>query len=399
MTASSTSVMVSLLVCVPCLNLLPMIDFIKELDHLRADDCLRTLPVADTSSMLNLSTNDYMGLADDTSLWPEFLSQYSPTTSSMSASSSRLLTGNHPEYVALENDLASLYNRPALVFNCGYHANTGILPALADKDDFIIADKLIHASLIDGIRLAAANGSSFARFNHNDTFHLRRLLEKRHGSTGRTFVVVESIYSMDGDQAPLQELVNMKHEFGFYLYVDEAHAVGARGKGGAGLMAELNLIHEADILIGTCGKALASCGAWAITSDTIRQWLINRCRTLIFTTGLPPINVAWTRFVLHKLQSMNSQRSKLRTLAQWLTSALSITPPVGGASHIVPYICGSNANALALSHTLQDNGFYVLPIRHPTVPIGQARLRLSLKANMSQQQLEPLVNIILNHKP
>ncbi len=377
-----------------------MIDFTKELDDLRSADCLRSLPSADTGKMLNLSTNDYMGLADDPNLWNEFISQYVPTTPSMSASSSRLLTGNHSEYVALERQLSALYDgRAALVFNCGYHANAGILPALADKDDLIIADKLIHASLIDGMRLAAANGTTVSRFGHNDMKHLRRLLEKRRGASGRTFVVVESIYSMDGDAAPLQELVDMKREFGFWFYVDEAHGVGARGKGGAGLMAEFGLSAEADILIGTCGKALASCGAWSITSDTVRQWLVNRCRTLIFTTGLPPINVAWTRFILNKLATMDAERAHLKELGHWLAESLGVSEPACGATHIVPYICGENAAAVALGQKLRDNGFYVLPIRHPTVPLGQARLRLSLKANMTSEQLMPLVQIIKSYKP
>ncbi|MBQ2321572.1 MAG: 8-amino-7-oxononanoate synthase [Bacteroidales bacterium] len=372
-----------------------MIDFEKQLDALSSAGCLRTLSTADTSLMINLSTNDYMGLADDASLVDEFLGQYSPLTRSMSASSSRLLTGNHAEYSALEAQLSELYGgRAALVFNCGYHANSGVLPALADKDDIIIADKLIHASLIDGMRLAAANGTAVVRFNHNDTAHLRRILEKRRGSSGRAFVVVESIYSMDGDTAPLHELVELKAEFGFWLYVDEAHAVGARGDGGAGLMAELGLASQADIIVGTCGKALASCGAWVVSSPLVRQWLVNRCRTLIFTTGLPPVNVAWTRFVLRKLQTMDRQRLHLKNLGEWLTKSLHCDIPKGGATHIVPYICGENSAAAALAQKLRDAGFYVLPIRHPTVPLHTARLRLSLKANMEKRRLAPLIDIL-----
>lgn len=353
------------------------------------------MPTADTSLTINLSTNDYMGLADDASIVDEFLGQYSPLTRSMSASSSRLLTGNHAEYSALEAQLSELYGgRAALVFNCGYHANSGVLPALADKDDIIIADKLIHASIIDGMRLAAANGTAVARFNHNDMAHLRRILEKRRGSAGRAFVVVESIYSMDGDIAPLHELVELKAEFGFWLYVDEAHAVGARGHGGAGLMAELGLVPQADIIVGTCGKALASCGAWVVSSPLVRQWLVNRCRTLIFTTGLPPVNVAWTRFILRKLQTMDSQRLHLKNLGEWLTKSLHCDIPKGGATHIVPYICGENSAAAALAQKLRDAGFYVLPIRHPTVPLHTARLRLSLKANIEQGRLAPLIDIV-----
>lgn len=374
-----------------------MTDIEKELNKLRQADCLRTLPTAAPSTMVNLSTNDYLGLADRADLLDEFLGRYTPRTSSMSASSSRLLTGNHAEYAELEAELSDLYGgRAALVFNCGYHANAGILPALADKDDTVIADKLIHASLIDGMRLCAANGTNTLRFNHNDMAHLRRLLERGKSAGGRTFVVVESIYSMDGDKAPLAELAEMRRQYGFWLYVDEAHGVGARGREGEGLLGELGLLGEADVIVGTCGKALASEGAWAVTSPAVREWLVNRCRTLIFTTGLPPINVAWTRHIIRHARGMAGERAHLQELGRWLTESLGGISGADEATHIVPYLCGENATAVTLAARLRSEGFYVLPIRHPTVPLGQARLRLSLKANMTKDELSPLVSVIKN---
>lgn len=377
-----------------------MIDFESELDSMRRADCLRVLPEADTCRMINLSTNDYLGLNDRPGLWEEFLTEYKPSTRSMSAASSRLLTGNHPEYRHLEDTLRSLYGgRAALVFNCGYHANAGVLPALADKEDVVIADKLIHASLIDGMRLCAANGSRVLRFNHNDMAHLRRLLAQvAKQSVGRVFVVVESIYSMDGDVAPLTELAELRREFGFWLYVDEAHAVGVRGKRGEGLVDELGLLPDVDILVGTCGKALASEGAWVISSDVVRQWLVNKCRTLIFTTGLPPVNVAWTDFIVRRVADMQAERANLLSLGRWLTESLCGSSPEGGATQIVPFICGENAEAVRLSRLAREAGFYVLPIRHPTVPKGQARLRLSLKASMRQADIIPLVNLLVAEK-
>lgn len=376
-----------------------MIDYQKELANLQQADSLRSLPTADTSGMVNLSTNDYLGLNDRVELYDEFLGAYSPSTRSMSAASSRLLTGNHAEYQHLEKTLSELYGGlSALVFNCGFHANTGVLPALADKDDLIIADKLIHASLIDGMRLAAANGTQTLRFNHNDVSHLRRLLERRRGASGRTFVVVESIYSMDGDLAPLAELCELRREFGFVLYVDEAHGVGVRGRLGEGLVGELGLLGEVDIIVGTCGKALASEGAWVISSPVVRQWLVNKCRTMIFTTGLPPVNVAWTDFIVQKVASMETERLNLRHLGSWLTRQLGMAEQQGGATQIVPYLCGENAVAVSLSAHLRDAGFYVLPIRHPTVPLGQARLRFSLKASMQQDELRPMLSIINDFK-
>ncbi len=363
-------------------------NYSEELDKLKASGSMRILPSADPNTRLNLSTNDYLGLNDRTDLIDKFLGSYAPTTRSMSASSSRLLTGNHAEYSLLENDLSALYEgRSALVFNCGYHANTGILPALTDKHDLIIADKLIHASLIDGMRLS---DTTILRFRHNDMAHLRSLLEKNRAAASNCFIVVESIYSMDGDCAPLAEIVELKHEFDAMLYVDEAHGVGVRGLRGEGLMGELGLAAEADVLIGTCGKALASNGAYAISNSVIRDFLINKCRTLIFTTALPPINIAWTRFIINEMQQMSSLRENLKTVSRNFASLIGAKSD----SQIVPFLCGENDKAIALSQKLRNAGFYVLPIRHPTVPIGQARLRFSLKANMSFADLAPIANLL-----
>lgn len=375
-----------------------MIDFNKEIEALRHSDCLRFLPETDTANMVNLSTNDYLGLNDRTDLYDEFLGSYSPSTRSMSAASSRLLTGNHLEYRRLEDTLRDLYpTRDALVFNCGYHANAGVLPAIADKGDLVIADKLIHASLIDGMRLCAAAGVATLRFNHNDMTHLRRLLVAHSKAAGRVFVVVESIYSMDGDLAPLADLAELRREFGFWLYVDEAHAVGVRGRRGEGLVGELGLEKDVDVIVGTCGKALASEGAWVVSSPVVRSWLVNKCRTMIFTTGLPPVNVAWTDFIVRKVADMDAERDHLRNLGSWLTVALGLPEPKGGATHIVPFVCGQNAAAVALSGELRGAGFYVLPIRHPTVPLGQARLRFSLKASFTSRDLEPMVELLQTH--
>ncbi len=365
-------------------------NYTTELHDLQASGSLRTLPTVDASTRINLSTNDYLGLNDRTDLIEEFLSHYSPAAGSMSAASSRLLTGNHHEYLRLEQCLTDLYDgQPALVFNCGYHANAGILPALTDKHDLIIADKLIHASLIDGMRLSEA---TVVRFRHNDMNHLRALLEKNRPHAANCFIVVESIYSMDGDTAPLEELVSLKREFNAMLYVDEAHGVGVRGLRGEGLLSEKGLTGQADILIGTCGKALASEGAYAITNQTLRQFLINKCRTLIFTTGLPPVNIAWTRFVIEQMQDMTALRDNLKTLSTNFATLLGTT----AESQIIPFVCGQNETAISLSAKLRKAGFYVLPIRHPTVPLGQARLRFSLKASMTLDELKPIKDLLLD---
>ncbi len=354
---------------------------------------LRTLPHECDPTMVNLSSNDYLGLSDDVDLQQEFLDSVNVRQRSLlTAASSRLLTGNHSAYDAVETTLSNLYDgRSALFFNCGYHVNSGVLPALLDKRDLILADKLSHASLIDGFRLSDA---TLMRFRHNDMSHLRHILSSYRADYERCVIVTESIFSMDGDAAPLTQLAELKLEFDCWLYVDEAHAVGVRGPRGEGLSVELGLLQTVDLLVGTCGKALASQGAFLISNADIHDFLVSRCRTLIFTTALPPINVAWTDFVLRSMERFSSRRDNLRKLSAYMSRSLGVCSD----SQIIPFICGSNDAAVSTAARCRDAGFYVLPIRHPTVPLGTARLRLSLKANMEPQSLNPLTDLLCNIK-
>ena len=194
----------------------------------------------------------------------------------------------------------------ALLFNSGYHANTGILPAVSDTRTLILADKLVHASLIDGIRLSSAK---CIRYRHNDLAQLRRLLEENHGMYEKMIIVTESIFSMDGDEADLQALVRLKHDYSnLLLYVDEAHAFGARGEKGLGCAEEQNCINDIDFLVGTFGKAAASAGAYIVCRQTIREYLINKMRTFIFTTALPPVNIQWTAWSTETLRRFPEQK-------------------------------------------------------------------------------------------
>ena len=254
-----------------------------------------------------------------------------------SAVSSRLLSGNHPYYKMLEDDLADLYDKEAaLVFNSGYHANIGILPALTNKRDLIVADKLVHASIIDGLRLSEAQ---MIRYKHLDYEHLRSILTHHREEYDNVFIVTESIFSMDGDTADLQQLWEIKKEFDAFLYVDEA--------------------------------------------QVFRDYLINTQRSLIFTTALPPVNVAWTRFILNRMPDFYDLRIKLAEIASKLRQVLVEKGfETRGDSHIVPMVCGSNESSVEMSELLRDNGFFVLPVRYPTVPKNEARIRFSLNASI-----------------
>ncbi len=352
----------------------------------------------DNRSYLNLASNDYLGFGSNLALHQEFAEALAGEQLlervSFTASASRLLGGEHPALAALETLLAESYgaNRRALVFNSGYHANIGILPALTGRDDWILSDRLVHASLIDGIRLSRAQWS---RYRHNDMDHLRELLVKRSKNARRIFIVTESLFSMDGDAANLATLVDLKRQYGAILYVDEAHAVGVRGAQGLGLAEELKLDNEVDILVGTFGKALASAGAFAIVAPTVREYLINTVRSLIFTTALPPVTVWWTVFVLRRALDASDRRAQLRDSVHIFREALGAAGP---GSHIVPLVVGEDHAAVLLSQRLRERGYWVPPIRPPTVPEGTARLRFSLGAMMNSRELVELATDTLKLK-
>lgn len=375
----------------------------QELQELKEKSNLRKLPaithegrnvIVDGQRMLNLSSNDYLGLANDRKLRQEFRETLTTETFLPTSSSSRLLTGNFSIYDRLEQQLADDFGtEAALTFNSGYHANTGILPAVSNTHTLILADKLVHASLIDGIRLSAAK---CIRYRHNEYNQLERLLQVNHSEYERIIVVTESIFSMDGDEADLRKLVRLKKQYpNVLLYVDEAHAFGVRGQRGLGCAEEQDCINDIDFLVGTFGKALASAGAYIVCRKVIREYLINKMRTFIFTTALPPVTVQWTSFMLERLAGFRQRRETLRFLSNQLREALKnkgYTCP--STSHIVPLITGESCVAIRKAEELQRKGFYALPVRPPTVPEGTSRIRFSLTAEIRESEMEKLINEI-----
>ena len=366
---------------------------------------LRTLPEVrhdgiwieqDGRRMLNMSSNDYLGLASDATLQDEFWQSLPERDRLLSASSSRLLTGNFDVHQELETLLAERFGREsALTFSSGYHLNTGILPAVADVHTLILADKLVHASLIDGIRLSSA---TCIRYRHQDYRQLQSLLEKHRTNFERMIIVTESVFSMDGDVAPLAELVELKKAFpNVMLYVDEAHAIGVRGKRGLGIAEEQGCLADIDFLCGTFGKALASVGAYVVCSRLMHDYLVNRMRTLIFTTALPPLNVAWTKFVFSRLDGWEDLRIRLASMAEKVRGAVRQAGyPCPSESHIVPLVVGESEKTVLKAAEMQRKGFYVLPVRPPTVPAGTSRLRLSLTAALPEGEVERMGELIVN---
>ena len=374
--------------------------FKQQLEQLSAKNQYRSIPdlvhqgryiMRENRKMLNMSSNDYLGLASNENLRQSFLQRYGDNFPSFTSSSSRLLTGNFPVYTDLEQLIAQRFQREsALLFNSGYHANLGILPALTTTKSLILADKLVHASMIDGIRLSQCE---FFRYRHNDYEHLKSLLEKNARKFDRTFIVTESVFSMDGDVADLNYLAQLKKQFpNTYLYVDEAHAIGVYGKNGLGIAERDNVIADIDLLVGTFGKALASMGAYVVCDQILKECLINQMRPLIFSTALPPFNVAWTHFIFERLPQFSEERTHLEQLSAFLRQEVEHrTQIMPSQTCIVPYILGENEATVAKAKDLQEQGYYCLPIRPPTVPKGTSRIRLSLTADMTMDEVKQFV--------
>lgn len=336
----------------------------------------------DGKKLLNLSSNNYLGFADDENITKEFL-EFASSRFGFGSASARLLTGTLPVYKELENTLCRLFKKEkALLFNSGYHANVGITSSIAEKGDVIFSDKLNHASIIDGMRLSAGK---FFRYAHNDMERLERLLIRERGNFNNAIIVTESVFSMDGDIADLKKLVELKNKYNCLLMVDEAHAFGVFGEKGCGVCEELEILPEIDLLVGTFGKSIGSMGAFAVASKILIEFLTNKARSFIFSTALPPITIAFSKWIIeNKLPETFAKREKMLTLGRKL----------GSESHIIPVIIGGNAETEAICRRLFDAGYFTLPIRPPTVPEGTSRLRLSLTTDIEDDDLKNLTTLL-----
>ncbi len=383
-----------------------MIDFFRNsLEQLSIGGRLRTLKplkgrdgcriVHKGRIMLNLTSNDYLGLAGDKKIHQKFYAGMTESTLidnfALGAASSRLLSGDSFVAHQLEDSLRTAYGKEAsLLYNSGYHANIGILPALFGKNDLILSDKLNHASIMDGMRLCSAHHK---RYRHCDYEHLAALLTQYRNGFQRVVIVSESVFSMDGDVADIAQLVALKKQFDCLLYLDEAHAVGIFGDSGLGMAEEQGQLPEVDLLVGTFGKAFASVGAYLLCSDTIRDYLINHSRSLIFTTALPPVVISWNNFIFREVAGFADKRDNLRNLAAMLRHDLRDKGiETGGSTHIVPVMLGDDKLATSLSEAMQEKGYLIFPVRPPTVPEGTSRFRLSLTADMQSADLAFLVS-------
>ena len=341
---------------------------------------------------LDLSSNDYLALADHPRMAAS--ARQALDAFGTSASASRLMSGDLDICHRLEDKTALFKGKgSALVFNTGYQANVGIISALCSRNDCIFSDRLNHASILDGAKLS---GAELIRFRHNDAGHLKALLESRRHKFRKALIVTETIFSMDGDRPPLREIAALKERYGCELMVDEAHATGIFGSGGSGIVEEEGLSEQVDIVMGTFGKALGSFGAYLASTKSMVDYMVNSCRAFIYSTALPPPVIAANTAAIELIQQEPWRRKRLLELASYFRNALTSRGfTVKGESQIVPLVVGDTGRAVKLAERLWEKGFWVLPIRPPTVPQGQARLRFSITLHHDEEMLRRLVDEIV----
>lgn len=374
---------------------------LSELSLLEKQGLRRSLRVVESSrgtlitiagrELVNFSSNDYLGLASH----PEIASAMAEAAQQwgVGSTASRLICGTSAEHAALEEEIAAAKGTEAsLVFSTGVAAATGTIPALVGCGDVVILDKLAHACLIDGVH---ASGAKMRVFPHNDLAklesHLRWARETH--PKGRHLIVTESVFSMDGDLAPLREIVELKERHGAILFLDEAHAVGVRGRGAQGLAGELGLAEQIEIQMGTLGKAFGVSGGYIAGSRPLIDFLINRARSFIFSTAPSPAIAAASRASLRIVQSPEGDalRTQLQENLRLFADAMKAKLP---PSAIMPLILSGEERALSEAARLQEAGFFVPAIRYPTVPRNTARLRITLSAAHTHEQIRGIAAAI-----
>lgn len=360
----------------------------RALDALLRRGRLRTL---EAPHGIDFTSNDYLGLAQSPELADAVL-QAIERGVPVGAGGSRLLRGNHPEHEALECEAAAYFGaETALFFGGGFVANSALLATLPTRGDLIIYDSLIHASFHDGMRLSKA---STAQALHNDPQGFEDAIKswRNGGGSGQPWIVIESLYSMDGDRAPIDDIADLARRYDAMLIVDEAHATGVFGPQGRGLAAHLE--GSANVItVHTCGKALGVMGALVLAPRTIRDFLINRARAFIYATAPSPLVAAAVRAALEICQNDPQRREKLHRLISLKDDALKAkTRFAPSGSQIQPIIVGSDAAAVALASAMKARGYDIRAIRPPTVPEGTARLRLTVTLHADETHLTRLVS-------
>ncbi|MGY3130983.1 8-amino-7-oxononanoate synthase [Bradyrhizobium sp. USDA 4501] len=369
----------------------PLNGYVAALQALKEDDRLRGLKSRAGS---DFSSNDYLALASAPRMKKALLTALDAGTP-IGAGGSRLLRGNCKEHEALEAEAARFFRaETALFFGGGYIANFALLTTLPQRGDLLILDSLVHASIHEGAR---AGRAQFRISDHNDPQSVDDAIGdwRAKGGKGRVWIVVESLYSMDGDFAPLKDLVTIAERCEAFLVVDEAHATGVYGDQGRGLTAPY-AGRENLLVVHTCGKALGTEGALVTASGVLRDFMVNRCRPFIFATAPSPLMAVAAREALLILQEEPDRQQRLTDLVDFTHRQFAMCGrPIRSSSQIVPYIVGDNVRAMRLAAALQARGFDIRGIRPPTVPVGTARLRISLTLNVGQDDVSDMIDALV----
>jgi glycine C-acetyltransferase len=374
----------------------------EKLDAIRARGTYRRMRVlsgaqgermeVDGRSVLLFAGSNYLGLAHH----PEVVEAAARAARDFgcAAGGSRLISGNLDLHEALEAELAEWVGaESALAFGTGYMANVGVIPALVGRGDVVVSDALCHASIIDGCKLS---GAAVRVVPHGDAAAFDAALADGSRLAGRVLVALDGVYSMDGDVAPLPELLASARRHGALVLLDDAHGMGALGAGGRGCAELLGVEGQADVLLGTLGKALGSFGAFVAGSAVLRDLLVNTARSFIFSCALAPPQIESARAALRVLRREPWRRERLaanaaRLRARLAERGLSTAP---STTHIVPVVIGENAATMAACEALLDRGFYAQGIRHPSVPAGTARLRLTPMATHAPEDIDALADAV-----
>lgn len=370
----------------------------SELCSLREKELQRRLVVTEQAAetwieregkkLLNLASNNYLGLANRKELKQGAIQAVERYGAGSTAS--RLIIGNHPLYQQAEEALVQWKQAEAgLILNSGYTANIGIISALMDREGVVFSDKINHASIVDGMILSRAE---IKRYRHKDLAQLEQMLSKT-PITKRKLIVTDSVFSMDGDLAPLADLVRLKEKYNAILMVDEAHSSGVYSSRGEGLTHHLQLHRQIDIQMGTFSKAMGSFGAYVVGSSRLIEYLVNKMRSFIFTTALPPAVLGSILASISVVQEASMEREQLQKKAHDFRQALEKLgfTLCGSETQIIPILVGSNDRTMDFSRLLQAEGLAAIAVRPPTVPVNQARIRFTVMATHRQEELESAV--------
>lgn len=374
------------------MNASPIYDRIgKEIAGRKNDNLFRQIPAVTTpDGVIDCSTNSYLGLQFN----PEIRNEAQHLSGGVLSGNlaSRIVAQYSPLFDTLEAEIASWkHTETALVFNSGYVTNCGVIQGLCTRDTEVFSDRLNHASIYDGLKLA---GCKLTRYKHNDMIDLE---EKCSGSSSREKVIItDTVFSMDGDCAPLADIVTIAKKYNCMTMIDEAHAAGVLGPHCSGLADKLGVSSDIDIVMGTMSKALAGCGGYVAVSDLLRDYFVNNCRSLIYSTALPHSILAHNLAALRYVRSHTETGSALLTIADEFKTRLKSDHFLTGntVTQIIPLITGDESRALSLRSYLKKNGIIAPAIRPPTVPAGTSRIRISLHGGLSRADLEKIITVL-----